>query len=861
MKTTSQCWRAVGRVCVALLLFLGEVNVVRSADLMFPGLYFASDRSGRFQIWRVAANGPYTDAPEQVTFAGSGGQESRAPHWSKANLRVAYQFGTSGVRGIHMVGSFGEGDVRLTYFASDERDPSWSPDGSYIVYARLVGSDYDLWIHKVGDPTTQADDDDYPLLTRPGSSETRPAWSPDGKRIAFVTNGGAVGPDAEIAIVDIEISFTGAVQPAKDGFGMPKVVQITNNDSVDFDPTWSPDSKHIAFSSTRTGNRDIFAMLDLSCPEWTAACPGSLQLTTNLANDSNPAWSPDGERIAFVSDRDGNREIYVVTVSTGGETAESPAIRITDNPANDEDPTWHEAVCLPSDDIDGNGNPDNDGDGLCDSWETSGIDVNHDGIIDLNLGALGANPNHKDIFVEVDYMDCSQGGCASGDTHTHFPPFIALEQVKKAFGSAPVTNPDGVNGINLHIIVDEPLVEIEKTGFLSRLPGIYDDFNDIKIGSSGDPCTSGSTGAHFGSPSDRIDSNCRNILAARQLVFRYAIISHGAMVPTGASGVSELPGNDFMIFAEDDAEKFKAGGGKNEVFAGVFMHELGHTLGLRHGGGDGYNCKPNYLSVMNYSYTLKTIDLKRPLDYSRSALATLDETALFEAAGVGGLPGRNILYGVSGVNNFGRSSEPIDWSGNGVIDSSGTVGPLDINNNPAVDPRCRGNGGNPEKDEIITNLLGADVKEKERPLHGYNDWPNLHYAIRDTSDFSDGPVRVSAGEPELIAKDIVAAAKSADFDRDGISNFDDNCPEIANSDQKDTNGNGVGDACEGLAGDFDNDGDVDQNDLNILLLDRNKKVENSACGFKCDLDGDGRITALDARKLTGLCTRPRCATE
>jgi hypothetical protein len=60
------------------------------------------------------------------------------------------------------------------------------------------------------------------------------------------------------------------------------------------------------------------------------------------------------------------------------------------------------------------------------------------------------------------------------------------------------------------------------------------------------------------------------------------------------------------------------------------------------------------------------------------------------------------------------------------------------------------------------------------------------------------------------------------------------------------------------AGDFDGDNDVDQNDVNILLSYRNQPA--SVCP-KCDLDGDGMITALDARKLVLLCTRPRCATQ
>ena len=59
-------------------------------------------------------------------------------------------------------------------------------------------------------------------------------------------------------------------------------------------------------------------------------------------------------------------------------------------------------------------------------------------------------------------------------------------------------------------------------------------------------------------------------------------------------------------------------------------------------------------------------------------------------------------------------------------------------------------------------------------------------------------------------------------------------------------------------GNLDHDGDVDLDDLNILLTYRNQP--SSACP-ECDLDGDGVITVLDARKLVFLCTRPRCATE
>jgi len=79
----------------------------------------------------------------------------------------------------------------------------------------------------------------------------------------------------------------------------------------------------------------------------------------------------------------------------------------------------------------------------------------------------------------------------------------------------------------------------------------------------------------------------------------------------------------------------------------TFMHELGHNLGLGHDGGDGINCKPNYFSVMNYLFQFPSLISSRPLDYSRSALATLNKANLNESSGISQStpPGLNTTYG------------------------------------------------------------------------------------------------------------------------------------------------------------------------------------------------------------------------
>src|SRR5262245_2672397 len=82
---------------------------------------------------------------------------------------------------------------------------------------------------------------------------------------------------------------------------------------------------------------------------------------------------------------------------------------------------------------------DTDGDSLPDTWETNGYDANGDGVVDVDLPAMGATPNKKDLFVEMDYMD---GRLASA---------AALDRIVQVFATAPVSNPDGSTGIRIHL--------------------------------------------------------------------------------------------------------------------------------------------------------------------------------------------------------------------------------------------------------------------------------------------------------------------------------------------------------------------------------------------------------------------------
>ena len=98
-------------------------------------------------------------------------------------------------------------------------------------------------------------------------------------------------------------------------------MRLTNNPAIDFPSEWSPDGSRILFWSDRDGNLEIYAM--------NADGSGVTRLTNASGRDYVPRWSPDGSRILFVSDRDSNLEIYVMNADGSGVT------RLTNDPAED----------------------------------------------------------------------------------------------------------------------------------------------------------------------------------------------------------------------------------------------------------------------------------------------------------------------------------------------------------------------------------------------------------------------------------------------------------------------------------------------------------------------------------------------
>jgi Tol biopolymer transport system component len=161
--------------------------------------------------------------------------------------------------------------------------------------------------------TINPDGTDRKRLTDNPANDRFPAWSPDGDRLAFVSDRDGT---PEVYTVDAA--------------GGANVVRITNGGAVmDAAPSWSPDGKKIAFTSTRDGNAEVYVAAA------TGASSNPVRLTNNAAFDGEPCWSPDGKKIAFISDRDEDRDVYVMNADGSGA-----ARLFNTDPSPESSPSW-----------------------------------------------------------------------------------------------------------------------------------------------------------------------------------------------------------------------------------------------------------------------------------------------------------------------------------------------------------------------------------------------------------------------------------------------------------------------------------------------------------------------------------------
>ena len=246
---------------------------------------FSSYRSGGINIWRVpvAADGRPDGPPQQVT-TGAGQDVQLAVPGARDRLAFAVLQLNADLWRLPVDPASGRPRGAPEPVVATTREDSrgaWSPDGRLIAFNSDRGGDMNIWIRTLADGT------DRQVTHGPGG-DYQPRWSPDGTRLAFFS---ARGGNADIWVV------------AQDGSGL---TQLTSSAWLDINPSFSPDGRLIAFQSDREGRMEVWVM--------NADGTEQRQSSRSGAGGHFEEWAPDGRSLLF---RSGDAPAARLTLASG----------------------------------------------------------------------------------------------------------------------------------------------------------------------------------------------------------------------------------------------------------------------------------------------------------------------------------------------------------------------------------------------------------------------------------------------------------------------------------------------------------------------------------------------------------------
>jgi eukaryotic-like serine/threonine-protein kinase len=354
--------RALGDVMEALGSKRGRVPLVLAALLLVAGVAVLVARTGEGARHGAAMAGGsvasgFARKLAQLTF--SEGVEEW-PGWAPDGVRLAYTAEVNGYRQLFVRDTRTGTEQRVTTGSRDDIQPAWSPDGHRLAFVRasaergkLEPTDINGWYQDGGDiwildvATTRA--------TQVIQNAFGPAWSPDGRSLAFDatwagprriwladTNGRnprQVTSDSSEAVVHAQARWspdgrrlvfrrqdksTSDIATAEPGAGA--ITRLTADNMLDMDPAWAPDGRRVYFSSNRGGGLNLWRIPVED--DGRAAGPAE-QVTTGAGDDVEPAIAPDGRRVAFAV-RGINADLWRLPVSpASGQATGAPAPLLT----------------------------------------------------------------------------------------------------------------------------------------------------------------------------------------------------------------------------------------------------------------------------------------------------------------------------------------------------------------------------------------------------------------------------------------------------------------------------------------------------------------------------------------------------
>ena len=261
---------------------------------------FTSDRTGNLDIYTIDING------KNLTNLTNHPSDDFSPTWSPDGSAFAYVSNRDGNPEIYVMAINTKKSRRLTNHRATDVDPAWSPDGKWIGFAsnqaRDHAADTDIYTMDVNGKKVQR-------LTNKGGHNSTPAWSPDGQWIAFRSTQDGIG---------------GIHVMNADGEKQRALTQVSATS-----PTWASNGKQIYFSTERLGGVKVPTLFAVD-----ADGENPKKLTDAGQVCEEPAGSPDGQWIAYVSAQDVNKDIYLIRAAGGGLR------KLTQEPGLDFSPAW-----------------------------------------------------------------------------------------------------------------------------------------------------------------------------------------------------------------------------------------------------------------------------------------------------------------------------------------------------------------------------------------------------------------------------------------------------------------------------------------------------------------------------------------
>ena len=275
--------------CLAALERLGKMSVRSSNQVMSTTTITDTSDIADGEYETLESNAGLV----QITFHKSADFN---PVLSPDGKRLLFVSQKHGNNAIFVADNLVKNPQQVTVDASADSHPSWATDGKAILFdSDRLGY---TAIFKIELTRTNI----VRQIIARGANDSAPAISPNGKLLAFGSGG-----TASLWLADAD--GTDLVQIGQGGF-----------------PKWSPDGKTILFTSSKSGNADIWSIK----PDDSEV----RQLTVDAADDVEPCWSPDGKKIVFASNRSGNFDLRVLYLETGEYK------QLTNHPANDGGPEW-----------------------------------------------------------------------------------------------------------------------------------------------------------------------------------------------------------------------------------------------------------------------------------------------------------------------------------------------------------------------------------------------------------------------------------------------------------------------------------------------------------------------------------------